>query len=410
MAMILPTPRPARVLLSLIAGLLVGVVLGGLGMWYFLPTPDSTSNGGTSATAAGRRKAIPALGRLEPVGGVLSIYGQPGDRILKFENHADQIGTEVKVGELLVEMAGDKLRKNEVALAERQLQDAKDQLVAVKEAAAAKKLEATKELENLERTRSAELGAQRSKLEIARLQVQQGEMQLARVRGLTAGSIARADLEQQELLVRKGQAELKAGEESLQAAERAFEDSKKLADVKRKAADAEEKRAIQAVPIDALTIGVESAREKEKLGRIVAPVDGTVVRVQTVVGEMTTQVKPILQLAVRGDLVVRAEIPDAEVERVRKILGKGDPIKAEITSRSLKELKLEGELSRPEQLAQAISRNTVVGLSPENESDRRVIEATIVVLQGNPEMLRLARSVLGLQVEVKLKMPDVNEP
>jgi HlyD family secretion protein len=231
-------------------------------------------------------------------------------------------------------------------------------------------------------------------------------MQLTRLRGLAAGSIARADLEQQELLVRKGQAELKAGEESLQAAELAFEDSKKLAEVKRKAADAEEKRAIQAVPIDALTLGVESAREKEKIGRIVAPVDGKVVRVQTVVGEMTTQVKPILQLAASGALVVRAEIPDAEVDRVRKILARGVTIKADITSRSLKKLVLQGELSRPEQLAQAISRNAVVGLSPENEADRRVIEATIQVLPDKPEMLELARTVLGLQVEVELLMPE----
>lgn len=395
--------RSGNSLLSAVVGLAVGLAVGGAA-WYYFPRVIDTSTQFTSI--ADRPEEIPALGRLEPLGGILSVYGPPGDRIVRFEKQADQIGTEVAAGTHLVTMAGDALRNKEVDLAELQLKDAEKQRAAIIEAAAAKKLEVTKELENLERTRTAEVNAQRGKLEVARLQIQQAETQLARLRSLTPGSIPRAELDQQELALRKGQAELKAGEESLAAATQALEDGKQLAEVKRQAAAAEEKRAIQAVPIDALKLGVATAKEKAAIARIQAPVAGTVVRVQTTVGEVTTQVKPILQLAVAGDLVVRAEIPDAEVGRVRRLLAAGVPITARIESRTLKALKLTGKLTKPEQVAQAISRNTVIGLTPGSETDRRVVEAEIAVDTGDTETLKLARSVLGLQVEVSLVLPD----
>jgi ABC exporter DevB family membrane fusion protein len=404
--MIRAPARLANTLLSFLVGASLGLAAGGAGVWFYFPRQvDPNGNASGSGTPDDRPYEVPALGRLEPLGGIINVYGTPGDRVVRFLNRADEVGTPVKAGARLVEMAGDSLRAKEVAIAARQLADAETQLKAIKKAAAAKKLEVTTELKNLEQSKTAEINGQKSKLDVARLQVVQGETQLARVRSLSPGTIPRSDLEQQELLVRKGQAEVKAAEEALKAAEQALEDGKKLADAKRQAAEAEEERAIQAVPIESLKLALEAAQEKERIGSIEAPVAGTVVRVQVVPGETVSQVKPILQLAGGGDLVVRAEVPDAEVGRVHKILAEGGTITATITSRTVKNLRLTGELSKPEQLAQAISRNAIVGLSPGAESDRRVVEATLTVRDTDREMLALARSVLGLQVEVSLKMP-----
>lgn len=402
-----PVPRQGRALLTALGGALVGALLSLVGLWYFYGPKPSTTSPNLPVTTVEARDEILVLGRIEPRGGLIPVFGTPGDHIVEFLNKADKVGTAVSQGTQLVKMAGDELREKETALAQQQLDDATLQKNKIEEVSLARKKEAEQEIKNTERTREAELNAQRAKIEVARLQVQLAETQLQQVQSLSAGTVARADISKQELQVRQAQADLKAAEDLLRSAEQAFVDGKELAKIKLQAAEAEMQRAVAAVPLKTAKLGYEAARLKEKIGQIRAPVSGTVVRVQTVPGETTTQVKPILQLAANtGELVVRVEIPERDVEPIRDALKKsGKSLTATVTSRSLgASINLQAELKSAEQIAQTITRNTVVELAPSTGSDRRVVEAVLDVTEKDPEKLKTLRDILGVQVEVSIHL------
>lgn len=406
--------RFGRTLLTAVLSAVVGAAGGGLAVSYLMPpTRDSDPSrpGAKSSSSEGRQ--IPALGRIEPADGVISVYGPPGDRIDYFARNPAtgrpyEVGAVVKRGTQLTIMASDPLREKEVELADLQYKDAVRQKVLVETSATAKREEAKREMENYGRTRSAELTAQNAKFEVAELQLQQAESQLNRVRSLTGGTIPRSEIAQQEFSVTRGQKELGAAKEALEAARKALADGKELAVIKERAADAEMKRAIESIPVDTLKLARDTAIAKREAMRVIAPVDGKIARIQSVPGETVTQVKPILLLASSGKLIVRAEVPDGEIDRVREVLRKGGEIPVTIKSRTLKDLALAGILRGEENLASTISRNAVIGLAPDaGGSDRRVVEAIVTNLQpdGNPQALEMAEGVLGLQVDVTLHLP-----
>lgn len=404
--------QPKRPLLSNLLVLAAGAALGAGGMYLLGPAEPAGKSKGKATTPP----AVQAYGRIEPAAGLVPIFGSPGDRIVAFlangdGKKADEVDARFKRDAPLVRMASDDLREQETKIAWQQVQDARDQRKKVGQVADAKRLEAEQEIENLQRGQKAELDGQRSRLGVAERQVQHARTQFERLRSLTAGSVSGADLRQKELDLNKAEAELEAGRAAFRAAEKALEDGQALARIKRDAAAVERERAVKAVPVEVAEKTYQAAKLKQKAGQIVAPIDGKVVRVQAVAGETTTQVKAILLLAGQDDqekegLIVRVEIPEGEVERVRAELERTKaPLPVTITSRTVKDFTLNGKLASPEKIARAITRNTVVDLAPSTGSDRRVVEAVIDVTD-DADKLRQARSLLGLQVEVKIPVPE----
>jgi len=399
--------RPGRAVLSAVLGVVAGAVLGAAGVYFYGPRKTVDDGPGTDSSSGGTA-FVQGLGRLEPADGLVPVFGSPGDRIVRFLGDADKVDAEVGLGQRLVEMAGDDLRAQERMIAWQQLDDAKEQRRKVEQVAEAKRKEADQEIANLRRSQMAELDGQKSRLAVAERQVAFARTQVERFRSLTAGSVSGSDLRQKELELSKAEADLEAGRAAFRAAEKAFEDGKELAKVKGEAARAEKERAIAAVPVEVAEKTAKAAELKEQLGWIVAPITGRVVRVQAVAGETTTQVKPILQLAgLAEQLVVRVEIPEGEVAKVRAALGKDKPpLPVKITSRTVKGLTLTGELRSADKVARAITRNSVVDLAPSAGSDRRVVEAVVDVTETDPDKLARARALLGLQVDAEITVPE----
>ncbi len=438
----MPVPRvsrPGRSYWTPLLCLVVGALLGGLTVsWWMPPGSDSTQQDDDRSKT---EPSVFALGRLEPAGGLVSVFGTPGDRIVRFQNDAGRVGTHVRrvpPEELtrenrLVVMASDELREKETEIARQQYKLASDQRKRVEAVARARQEELDQEITNGLRGKSAELSGQRSKLEVARREVREAEAHLTRLQSLTSGSIAGADLRKQEFQVERARTELQAAEEAYQAGEKALQASKDLGPIKREAARVEAERARLAVPVESADLTYQAAQKKEKLAWIVAPVDGTIVRVQGVAGETTTQVKPILEIAADGrtdGLVVRAEIPEADVATVRAHLAQAknglsvqirfpsikDPAQMDTNESASKEnqdrllLTLKGKLASPADVARTISRNAVVDLAPSTGTDRRVVEAIVQVTEDDPTKLALARTVLGIQVEIKIHLAGKPNP
>ena len=105
-----PLLRSGRASLALTASLLVNAALaGGVAYFaYFKPITSATNNSSPTPGTGYSAKEINALGRVQPVSGVLNIFGPPGDRITDVKV---AVGTQVKAGDKLVSLAGEAERK-----------------------------------------------------------------------------------------------------------------------------------------------------------------------------------------------------------------------------------------------------------------------------------------------------------
>ncbi|MCI0705773.1 MAG: hypothetical protein L0241_32330, partial [Planctomycetia bacterium] len=155
--------RPGRTLTTLLIVVVTAAVAGAAG--YFLAgrigTPSNTKTDG--GTAPDTRDKVTALGRLQPEGGVVPVYGPPGDRIGKLYPVAP--GAELKAGEPIAELASRKERLQEVQVAETQLTEAKTARDAAERAGKQKIRAAEAELNQAKANRVSDLAAIKAKVD-----------------------------------------------------------------------------------------------------------------------------------------------------------------------------------------------------------------------------------------------------
>src|SRR5205085_5468123 len=105
--------RSARALTTVIVAL-VAVAAGGAA-GYFLANrfgKQPTNAGADTPANPAARDKVTALGRLQPEGAVIPVYGPPGDRIAKLYPLAP--GTVLKAGDPIADLASRKDRQPEV--------------------------------------------------------------------------------------------------------------------------------------------------------------------------------------------------------------------------------------------------------------------------------------------------------
>src|SRR6516225_8504804 len=127
--------RSGRVLFG--AVLCIASLAAGGAAGYSLHRLEGKTAGTAKPPADSDARSLSALGQVQPADGVIAIYGPPGDRILKFAESLHP-GQTVKAGAPLVILESQKARQKEVALAETQLNQARQQREAIGKAAKAK--------------------------------------------------------------------------------------------------------------------------------------------------------------------------------------------------------------------------------------------------------------------------------
>jgi HlyD family secretion protein len=376
--------------------LVLGFALGGLSVYFYLgenaarPTTGEASS--RKSTEPDKDEVVPALGRIEPKDGILSLGVPAPDRILKIQVKE---GQRVKSGEQLVELESEALRRLEEQSAEIQSREAEKRRNAILASGKAQVRVEEVRLQQAKQLSPLEIEGQASKIEFLRLQAANAKKDYDRLEK-TGDSIAMQDKEKQKLLWRQAQEELTAAEKQYQRLLVEQPLDLQMADARREAAQAELDRSLSAISLDLLRNQTAQAKARREAARITAPTSGTILRLLAHEGELV-QGKPILQMANLDQMIVIAEVPTSFIPRVQL------KDKATITSLVFKELgypKLEGEVYS---IGEIVGKPQVPSPDPLANQDYRIVEVKILLNQREP-----AAQYIGHEVDVSIhgKKPE----
>jgi HlyD family secretion protein len=372
--------------------LVLGLALGGAGdyVWKYF-SEDRRSQEQTDVAVT--KTKVSALGRLEPRGGVISVFGLPGDRIEKLS--AVQ-GDEVARDTILAELASRRDRELERDLVANQLHEAQAQRAAIEDAGNAKIALIDAETAQLQSGRENDLKAQDAKIAAITFQSKVAHDNWNRLKGLQRTQVSAQDLDKSELLYRQAESELTAARAIRDKTEKGYTHSDAVLKAKRSAAVAELKEALLRVPVDSVEANLKIAERRLEATQIKAPVAGRILKVIGHEGDATAS-QPIFQLADTAAMVVIAEVYETDIQELDPWLSES-PGLATITSRALGK-PLTGEVHRS-QIAHLIAKNNLFSMNPREDVDRRVVEVRVDI---RPDSVALASRYVGLEVQVEIQ-------
>jgi HlyD family secretion protein len=393
--------RSGRALFSVVLG---GACLAAGGTaGYSLHRLEGTTTRTAQPPPDPEARSLSALGEIRPAGGVIAIYGPPGDRILKLSEPLHP-GKPVKAGAPLVILESQKARQKELALAETQLNQARQQQQAIRQAADAKLEELDTQTRELDNRKKEDLAVQDARLQVLKAQAAEARTQLGRLEGLSGQRVSPTQMEQGRLAVDVARGQLEAAQAARTETENSYRRQSELAPVKRKVILAERDQALQQVPVEAAeqTQRLAQLRFDECTLKVPEEVGtGTVLRVPGHAGEVTGT-QPILELAAGDAIVVVAEVYEDDLDRLHNGLKKPEGVPAAVQARALEGSRtkpLTGHVE-PDQVARLVVHNQLLSLNPRADQDRRVVQVRVLL---DPESAERARKFIGLQVNVLLK-------
>ena len=339
---------------------------------------------------------VVAQGRLVPLGGTLNVAAAPGDRI---EHLLVQEGSKVVGGQTeLAVVASGNLLEIQSRLATAQKKDAIleiDQKVSAAEIAerAAKLQLSTAELK-LKQIRDNKDQA------IAERQIANAEIKLNRLKKLAASAdtaklVSNQEIADQQLALDQAKDQLRLGKEELARAEEtaqlAFEAA--TANVESAAKTlADAVAAARAAKDDtgSLAIAEELAAARFLASKIVAPRNGTVLKVFVKPGESIVNT-PLLQIGDLSQMECVAEVYQLNLESVK--LGQRVALKSQALNREL-----HGTVSK---IGQLIGNATLPNPNPLALADKRTAEVRVMLDAADVEY---AKKFINLQVTVEIEL------
>jgi HlyD family secretion protein len=348
-------------------------------------------------------RSLSALGQVQPAAGVIAIYGPPGDRILKFAEPLHP-GQTVKAGAPLVILESQKAHQKELALAETQLNQARQQREAIRKAADAKLEELETETNELDNRKKEDLAVQDARTQVLRAQADQARTQLGRLEGLSGQRVSPAEMDQARLAVDVARGQLETAQAARTQIQNTYRRQSELAKVKKKAILTERDQALQQVPVEAAEQSQRLAQMRFDECTLKVPdevVTATVLRVPGHAGQVTGT-QPILELAAGDPIVVVAEVYEDDLDKLYNGLKKPEGVSAAVQARALEGSRtkpLTGHVE-PDQVARLVTHNQMLSLNPRADQDRRVVQVRVLL---DPESAERARKFIGLQVDILLK-------
>jgi HlyD family secretion protein len=386
--------RPGRGWETLIA-VVAALAAGGAGGYLI------ADRGGPSSTSANPNAAKPdritALARLQPAGGVIPVFGPPGDRIAEMRDVAPGMQLEAKQEIALLASRAERLE--EVAVAETQQQEAKTAQKYAEVAGNQKVNAARAELSQAKANKASDLAALEARRKFLELQAASAARQVQRLEELQAGkvTVSAEEMDKVKLLQAQADAELAAANATIEKTRITYEETEKAAEARIAAALAELDEAVARVPIKSSEEKLALARMMSENTIIKAPVAGTVLKVTGRPGQ-PTGMEPILQMADLTTMTAVAEVYESDVDRLFAWVDKG-PVKAELKNPALPR-PLSGVVQSRQDISRMIARNQVFAVGPREDADRRVVEVTIHL---DPAAAADAGRFVGLQVTATLE-------
>jgi HlyD family secretion protein len=384
--------------------LLCGAALaaGGAG-GYSLHRLEKSATGTAQPPPDADARSLSALGQIQPAGGVIVFYGPPGDRILKFAEPLHP-GKALKAGTPLVILESQKAQQKALALAETQLNQARQQRQAIQKAADAKLEELDTETRELDNRKKEDLAVQDARIQVLRAQVENAGTQLGRLEGLSGQRVSPTEMEQARLAVEVARGQLEAAQAVRTQTENTYRRQSDLAQVKKKGILAERDQALQQVPVEAAEQSQRLAHLRLDECTLKVPDEvatATVLRVPGHAGQLTGT-QPVLELAAGDSIVVVAEVYESDLDKLYNGLKKPEGVSAAVQARALEGSRTNPLTGRvePDQVARLVVHNQLLSLNPRADQDRRVVQVRVLL---DPESAERARKFIGLQVNVLIK-------
>lgn len=390
------SPRAGRAWITAVIG--IAAFAAGIGATLVYTERSSTAerSAETGENAAAAPLRVSALGRLQPAGGVIPVYGPAGDRIKTMKYLAP--GMVLKADEPIATLASHDQREGDVKIAEVQLQEAKDSLKAATESGQKKILAAQADLDQLVSGEANDLKSLTAKVDFIEKQKTIAGKMLDRLQKLKAEKVrvADEDLDKAQLAVDQANAELIAARAAKDKAITSYAENKKAANARLAAARADLAEAIAKTPIKSSEERLTQAKKTLDLTILKAPIDGTVLKVNGREGQ-PTGVDPILQMANLKEMTAVAEVYESDVERVAGWVKQG-PVPAEVANSALPNT-LSGTVKSDQDIVRMIAKNRVMPVGPREDSDRRVVDVTVHLDSASSA---IAARFVGLQVTVTI--------
>ena len=397
--------RNARLSLPLAASLVGNAaLLGALGYTYFAK-PAATS-GRPAETRAVAADSVQALGRLQPAGGVVNVFGTPGDRVAE---SSVALGSLVARGDRLMKLSGEAEQTLSLAALDAQLREAEQAKAAAAQSRVAKLADLDAEVRQAKAKLDAEVAALDARLAAVTLQEARAAGELRRLEKVQAegAPVADQDLVQVRTLAATAKGELAAITVQKAKAVEQQAAGEAVAKAKRATLDAEADRALALIPTESLKASRAVAAQKVADAVVRAPAAGRVVKVGARVGD-TLGTLPVLQLADATTMTVVAEVYETDVAKLRGWLAGGQSVAVEVDARVVEPGEA-GAVAKPLRgavklagVAPMIAKNTVFALGPREDADRRVVEVEVTL---DAESSRLTADFIGLQVRATFVAP-----
>ena len=321
-----------------------------------------------------RAADVGALGKLEPESEVIKLDAAAPDRL-------DQLtvrrGEPVTKGQVVGYLDSYAEQLAQQKLIEAQLDEARAQLAAQTELDNRRIEDAQDRLKRVDEMMPQQIAAQSAAVEAQQAVLDNNRNIYSSYTELVrkdAGS--RRTRDDQETLVKQGDANLRAAQSQLNLLQRQYAFDRRLAENQVTLAKAAMQTTRANAPITSLTRRLELARVQVRRATLISPIDGRVLNIQVHPGEQVGQPddKPILSLGGTGRMRVVAEVYETDVARVRL----GD--KAKITSPAFAG-PLTGQVV---EIGDMIFKNDVLNLDPAARADARVVEVRIALDHSEP--------------------------
>lgn len=338
---------------------LAAVAVLGAGGWYALaPAAPPPAPVAVPAPAPG----VGALGRVEPASRVRKLNQPGGMAVTRLERLLVQEGDEVRAGQVLAEFADAALKDATVAQNRATLEEQRTSLLRTREAGRASEVAA-------QRARIASLAAQE---EIARRDA------LRTDRLVPSGAGSEAVAERNRFAVTRLAADRAQAEADLVTLSTARVEDVQLAEARVAAAEA----------------ALAKAEADARLSRVLAPIDGTILRIFARPGDQVASDDGLLEMADLTRLDVVADVFETDLPRLRA----GAPAEVVIPG----ENRRVGATVR--EIGWQVRRTTQAGTDPIAAVDSRTVEVRLTLSE---EGVALLRRRTNMQVQVAIRTGDV---
>ena len=334
---------------------------------------------------------IVAQGRIEPKGGVISVFAEPGDRV---ESYAEGVheGALVQKGESLGRLHSFRSRQLErqsldVTIEESQI--ARDAALVAKESDVAAANGAIQQAKSA----GQELAAKQKELESLASQLDLAVDECRRLVALHENSdlISDSQLAKAKHAADQAANALKVAKIQYAALESKAKTNLEAARLKRHSIAASHDRGLAGMPLESLQIRRELLNELLRESTMPAPISGTILKIYAHPGDTIAR-KPLLQIADLNHMICIAEVYESHLKEIQ--IGQPATLRSSAFDAGVE---VTGQVAA---IGRMILGAELKELDPFSKADVRIVEVTIRIDGGVSR--NQAAKLVNLQVDVEI--------